>query len=346
MGLRVHTDTNIDTSYHDPHYQFTKSEEITLNLMQPYFGKGYHLYTDNYYTSPQLAAYLETKHTHLCGTVKHNRQGMPSQQLNAENLERGQMSHFLHEDKVLLAVKYREAKDRTTGKPKVVHMLTTMHDCSTFDTGRLTRHDPPQQIIKPQCVSKYNVNMGGVDRTDQMLGLRSLCPMRKTLKWYQKLFVRLLLQMQLNAYKLYRRENPNNKRSIRWFAYEVVKSWMRSNLNLQQAAAPPPAVPPPPAPPPRAQDEDAVRLNGKPHMPTSVPKTGGQKKTTAQRNCRVCTARGHRTSTSTMCKTCVAHSTAKSKPGLYIKDCELCQHSLDKNCWEVWHTQKNLLKKV
>ena len=125
--------------------------------------------------------------------------------------------------------------------------------------------------------------------------------MRKTLKWYQKLFIRLLLQMQLNAYKLYRKENLNSKRSIRWFVYEVVKTWTQSNAVQQQHGAP------------RAQDEDGVCLNGKPHMPWIVP-TSEQNIGRAQRNCRVCTARGHRTSTTTMCKSCLIHSKVQTKP--------------------------------
>ena len=330
MALRIHSGSNVDTMYEDQNYQFLKSEQITLNLLQPYFGKGYHVYTDNYYTSPQLAAYLSTKNTHLCGTVKHNRQGMPKDELRAENLDRGQIAHFLHEDKVLLALKYREAMDRSTGKPKVVHMLTTMHDCSTVDTGRVTRRDPPLAIIKPKCVSTYNKYMGGVDKTDQMLGLRSLCPMRKSLKWYQKLFIRLLLQMHLNAYQLYQKENHNSKRSLRWFVYEVVKTWTTSNAVQQQHGAP------------RGQNERTVRLNGKIHMPWIVPNSG-QNKGRAQRNCRVCTARGHRTSTTTMCKTCVEHSVLKTKPGLCIKVCTQCDHLPDRNCWEVWHSQRFLM---
>jgi len=31
------------------------SERIRVVLMQPYLGKGHKLYTDNYYTSPNLA---------------------------------------------------------------------------------------------------------------------------------------------------------------------------------------------------------------------------------------------------------------------------------------------------
>ncbi len=80
-----------------------------------------------------LKAVLETRHTHICGTVRPNRVGMPKSQMNDENLERGEIVHFLHEDKMLLAVKYREARDRANGQSKIVHMLSTMHNSSTVD---------------------------------------------------------------------------------------------------------------------------------------------------------------------------------------------------------------------
>ncbi len=47
MSVRIHTETERDISFQDGDLSFSKSEQIVLNLLNPYFGKGYHLYTDN-----------------------------------------------------------------------------------------------------------------------------------------------------------------------------------------------------------------------------------------------------------------------------------------------------------
>ena len=46
---------------------------------RPLLKKGHLIYTDNFYTSPQLADYLYTQDTYLCGTIRTNRNGYPKQ---------------------------------------------------------------------------------------------------------------------------------------------------------------------------------------------------------------------------------------------------------------------------
>jgi hypothetical protein len=46
---------------------------IVATLMKPYLSKGHSLYTDNYYTSPTLSAYLFDCKTNSCGTVRLHR---------------------------------------------------------------------------------------------------------------------------------------------------------------------------------------------------------------------------------------------------------------------------------
>ena len=40
--------------------------------------KGYHLFTDNFYTKPLLARILDTEGTLLTGTVRSNSKGLPA----------------------------------------------------------------------------------------------------------------------------------------------------------------------------------------------------------------------------------------------------------------------------
>ena len=60
---------------------------------------------------------------------------------------------------------------------------------------------PKKNIQKPKVVKDYKMHMGGVDRVDQQLqGFHTL---RKFFKWYKKLAFRLMIQMTLNAYKVF-----------------------------------------------------------------------------------------------------------------------------------------------
>jgi hypothetical protein len=50
-----------------------------MNLMRGLFEKGYNLYCDNYYTSPQLFWDLFQLGVNATGTVRSNRRGIPQE---------------------------------------------------------------------------------------------------------------------------------------------------------------------------------------------------------------------------------------------------------------------------
>ena len=49
-----------------------------MELMQQYLNKGYHLHIDNWYTSPALFELLHCNKPDAFGTVRKNREGLPS----------------------------------------------------------------------------------------------------------------------------------------------------------------------------------------------------------------------------------------------------------------------------
>jgi hypothetical protein len=64
-------------------------------LLEPYEGKSYHLYQDNYYNSVRLAEELLQKSVGVCGTIRVNR-GLPKDIVQgAKNVEG--CSHFSYE---------------------------------------------------------------------------------------------------------------------------------------------------------------------------------------------------------------------------------------------------------
>lgn len=93
----------------------------------------------------------------------------------------------------LLAVHWKDRRD--------VYMLTTMHMDKMVDTKKIDRVTG-KKYCKPESVISYNANMGAIDKTDMLLS--SVECVRRTMKWYKKLFFHLVDMSLLNAYLAYK----------------------------------------------------------------------------------------------------------------------------------------------
>lgn len=51
--------------------------DVVFDLTRHYMDQGYRLYVDNFYTGPTLALDLYSRSTHLTGTLKTGRVGVP-----------------------------------------------------------------------------------------------------------------------------------------------------------------------------------------------------------------------------------------------------------------------------
>ena len=80
-------------------------------------------------------------------------------------MQKGSTVFKEHEN--MLAMKYRGAKDKQRGKPKIVHVILTKHLARMVNTAKV---DGQGNIVrKPEAIVYYNTNMGGVDIIDQQL---------------------------------------------------------------------------------------------------------------------------------------------------------------------------------
>ena len=133
--------------------------------------------------------------TYVTGTIRKHRKHFPVE-MKALRLDKGYAAFYQHEDMVV--VKYRAKKDRSNGKPEEVYVLSTA--CPPV-MGHTNKRDKDGNIItKPTCTISYNYNMGGVYMMDQQLD--AIDVLRKSYKWYKKLFLRLMMQCNLSAHKL------------------------------------------------------------------------------------------------------------------------------------------------
>ena len=55
------------------------AHNVVVNLVSGLEGKGYHIYTDNFYSSPDLFIELKMKGFEACSTVRINRLGIPKE---------------------------------------------------------------------------------------------------------------------------------------------------------------------------------------------------------------------------------------------------------------------------
>lgn len=274
FGIKIFVLTDVETNYVLDFIIYTGSStriqeadadlgisgNIVATLMEPYLGLGHNLYTDNWYTSPILANYLHMNKTNICGTVRKNRREMPH--LNDPN-KNGELTTAHTENLMVLSWKDR----------RVVNMLSTIHTSNIVQTRKVKRDGTT--IEKPACVVDYNQNMGSVDKIDMLLSSTEC--VRKTLKWYKKLFFHLVDLAVVNAhamYKVKRRENI----SLAAFQLELIRQLISRYQEKETKTTNKGGRP--------SSGDIPLRLTAR-HFPQLVPPVPGGKQN-AQRICHVC----------------------------------------------------------
>ena len=171
------------------------SAKVVYDLMNfcNLLDKGYNLFIDNWYTSPDLVFQLHQQHkTNVCGTVQCNRQNMPRDLLTSK-LARGETCIKSYNN--ILCVRWKDKKDVT--------MLTTMHtNAELVDTGKIKRCvKDGSEVEVPRIVIDYNAGMGGVDKGDQVLSGHHI--MRRYVKAYRKIFFNMLDMSIFNSFIIF-----------------------------------------------------------------------------------------------------------------------------------------------
>lgn len=180
LNILIYTGSTTEYKKTDPSLGISRA--VVNTLMKPYLQKGHKLFIDNLYTSPSLAKFLHKKNTNVTGTVRKNRIGMPKL---TSKLEVGQTESQY--TTTMLATRWKDRRD--------VYMLTTQYENKMIAISKKDHHG--NQINKSLSVLKYNENMGFIDKTDMLLS--SIECVRKTVKWYKKLYFHLVDQSLLNS---------------------------------------------------------------------------------------------------------------------------------------------------
>ena len=149
---------------------------VVLRLVEPITGLSHHLYTDNFYTSPALYAELRRRGFEACGTLRLNRQGVPSEA--KVTLQKGQSRAVAVADD-LSVVQWHDKR--------IVSILSTVHSDAPVRVERRSRQvaSGREEVEKPEAVVEYKY-MGGVDRGDQLLSYYGFP--HRMVKWWRRAF--------------------------------------------------------------------------------------------------------------------------------------------------------------
>ena len=180
----IEMSTPIDTMVND-------TTKLVLGLLEKgqLLDKGYNVFTDNYYTSLELLFECFFRQTFGTGTVRSNRKNMPKAVIGAK-LKKGE-SCFRRNGE-LLCMKWCD-------KHQVI-ILPTIDDAVEV----AWKHDHHGNMqFKPIAFVEYTSNMWGCDLLDQLM--TSYCMLRRSVKWWRKLFFHMLSLLLNNAYLLHKK---------------------------------------------------------------------------------------------------------------------------------------------
>uniref|UniRef100_I3JTA2 PiggyBac transposable element-derived protein domain-containing protein n=1 Tax=Oreochromis niloticus TaxID=8128 RepID=I3JTA2_ORENI len=190
ISFTIYTGKNQTASEHGLAY------DVVMNLIQPScLGTGYHIYMDNFYTSPRLFLDLTSMRFGACGTYRENRKGCPKDRTNALNRKCPRGSVRWIREGPLVFVKWMDTRE--------VSVCSTIHPAFSGETVRRKVKDRDghwvtREIPCPTPIMAYNKNMGGVDLSDQLIQYYSTH--RKTAHWYRTMLLHFLDIATTNAF--------------------------------------------------------------------------------------------------------------------------------------------------
>ncbi|XP_046398660.1 piggyBac transposable element-derived protein 3-like [Ischnura elegans] len=160
---------------------------VVMQLSEKLLDAGRTIVTDNYYTSLELANSLLDRRTHLLGTLRKNRRGIPKD-VTAKKLKKGEIVVKENQRGVSI-MKWKDKRD--------VLLLSTCHSNEMEEVEKYR-----SRVLKPVAILKYNEGKSSIDLSDQLSSYST--PLRRSLKWYRKVALELLLGTSVvNAYFIF-----------------------------------------------------------------------------------------------------------------------------------------------
>ena len=200
-----------------PTTKYSKTTQTVLDVAQNYLNFGHRIFMDNYYMSVELVNALRCKRALCCGTVNSNRTNNPKDMkpkcAAVKNLKRGE-SLKRTDQHGTLAVTWKDTR--------IVNLLCNIpgQQGDTNVQRREKKSATQITVPRPNAIGLYNINMGGVDLSDQRVG--SYSRHMKSLTWYLQLFFYMVNLCVVQAFILYKKLHPDSKMTQRECHLEVI----------------------------------------------------------------------------------------------------------------------------
>ena len=205
---------HLDETYNGYHYQATK---VVLRLVNNLLGKGYRLFIDSYYTSYEITSCLLQNKTDSVGTLRRDRKHLPKAVTDKNlKLKVGERKVRYESKTGIMCTRWKDKKD-----------VFTMSTCVEDGILQVRRAGQPKDI--PKVIDTYNKNMGGVDRSDQMLTSYEI-ERKRVKKWYKKFFYHLVNVCVFNAHII--ATKLGSKVTQLQFREELIESLFLENQNI------------------------------------------------------------------------------------------------------------------
>ncbi|XP_067950472.1 piggyBac transposable element-derived protein 4-like [Watersipora subatra] len=197
------------------------SAAVVLKLVQSYWGRGYHVVTDRYYTSPYLLHWLRELQMSGTGTCMTNRKEYPKQLIatkaEARRLEQGDSKWLQCAKTGIVATRWNDKKP--------IYFLSNYVRAELSEPPTVIRRNKKGEKLTVKAtpsVIVYNQMMGGVDLNDKMAILdRS----RKSYKWYARIDRKCFHWSLYNAYVLYK-HGQKKPMEFRDFVLQILTTWI------------------------------------------------------------------------------------------------------------------------
>ncbi len=230
-NFHVYTGKGAESQHGLAHAVVMDLIDTTISL----FEEGRVLYVNNFYTSPVLFEDLYNRGTFASGTVRTYRKHFPSVDLDEQIKQKGDMYFKYHGP--LTAGNWRDKRD--------VYFLSTMLRDEKEDISRRGAEGALETVQKPKIITDYNNNMSGVVSDQNMIYYA--CG-RHTLKWYKRVFWRLLEHCITNNYILFKQVQKPDLRKWRRkkyrmeLAYSLTAGIIANRIGQGQTPSDPPCL--------------------------------------------------------------------------------------------------------
>lgn len=195
-------------------------DELCGKLLEPFFGKGYHLYMDNFFCTVRVFENLVHNQIYCTGTFRFKRLPSPLKNIWTKKIiskwERGKSEWSVFQHILFSALKDNNA----------FVVGSTVPSSQTFTKiSRKTQTGENLILEVPEIVSSYVQFLRGVDILDQRRSYYS-AEDRKNKKWWKKIFLFLLDTAIINSWIL----SQSNSRQLN-FRMNLIKKFIFTVLS-------------------------------------------------------------------------------------------------------------------